>query len=146
MNLKKAFHKTYFFTVLVAAVLIGGTSVSSLVYDTPVTKITELSNRMPASKPVVETHKFTDVIEMDCDRKEFKSDALQIRLKGALCPGFAGKELKKTVVKNQNTGDSISIFELDDDQFTTDFIHLEKGENRISLTQNNRTYEVVIVR
>lgn len=146
MNLKKAFHKTYFLSVLIAVILIGGTSVSSLVNHDPVVKLKELSNRLPASQPVIENHKYTDVIEMDCGKKEFKSDALQIRLKGVLCEGLAVSNLKNMVVKNQNTGDSISVFKVDQNQITTDFIHLEKGENHISLKQDNKSYEVIVVR
>ncbi len=145
MNLRKAFHKVYFMSVLVIAVLIGTTSVSSLVNHDPVEKIKEFA-RAPASISIAENQKFTDVIEMNCGQNVFKSGALQIRLKGVLCNGLALNDLKETIVKNNDTGDSISVFKMDHNQFTTDFIHLEKGENHISLTQANKSYEIVVVR
>ncbi len=135
MKLQKTIQKSIVGLVASIALLVGAPSVSSL----------KLTGRTPASVSVLPA-KSMEVLDFNCNTSKLQASAQQVRLRGSLCRGFDLSQFKKLGVKNQNSGDSASVFKLDSDHITTDYIQLSSGENKISFNQGNEKFEITIVR
>jgi hypothetical protein len=81
----------------------------------------------------------------------FQSNIRQVRLSGALCERSSKSELLTTEVTNETNGFNGTVFMANAIDFTTDYISLADGTNRIKILHRYRdgateTREVVIDR
>lgn len=69
---------------------------------------------------------------LDCknaNHSQLKKDVAQMRLKGSICA--ARDEIVSSEIRNETNGFSATVFMNDSRSFTTDYISLKRGENRI---------------
>lgn len=94
------------------------------------------AGRGPASVPDVsvtlaEQKPFISTVDLGCDaREELKTTSEHIRLKSFNCKNLDSKP-EGTTVKNESNGFKATVFYQDNKGFTTDYLALVKGENRI---------------
>lgn len=94
-----------------------------------------LDPRGPASAlPPIEAGTTAD-IKLGCSdvsRMPFDKNVAQVRLMGHVCT--AHEQLESTEVRNISNGASATIFYANDNAFTTDYLTISSGENKIQIT------------
>ncbi|MCC6277504.1 MAG: hypothetical protein IT289_06290 [Oligoflexia bacterium] len=74
-------------------------------------------------------------VKLDCDSKsqEAETASPRIRLDGLHCLIKGESPIITTQVRNKTNGYVATVFHRSDDAFTTDYIHLKEGENKIQV-------------
>lgn len=96
------------------------------------------ADRAPTSLKAATQIKFdneVEVIQFDCSRASYNlGNISQVRIKGRLCGQKSAAKLHNSDIRNLATGLNATVFfAKENDQFTTDFIQLKKGENKIAI-------------
>ncbi len=131
----------WFFAIFAFAI------VYSLYESKPLEVLTQkIIARGPASiEPV--TLKSTDTLKLDCETQgTISAQSHQVRFESSFCE----KDFQNLKITNKTTGANAIVFKRNPASYTTDYIHLNKGENRISFSyelKNKETLrELVIIR
>jgi hypothetical protein len=93
----------------------------------------ELSEVQPALQKAEAS---TETVALGCLKDgsslELKSSALQLRIKGRICEGYRA-ELNKSSIVNRANGFEATLFNLESGHFSSDYIALVNGANKIVL-------------
>lgn len=87
-------------------------------------------NSKPAKSSESKTDQMT-LIELNCGRKlasEMRVNSPWAQIKGRFCKPSKGKLVEIT---NESNGFTASVFDIGQDQYKTDLIHLQNGTNKI---------------
>lgn len=94
--------------------------------------------RIPASFPTGHSSRQQNLeaidYRIDCqkeNRVQLPKDVKQIRLQGSVCK--KNDEIASSEIRNESNGFSATVFGTDSRSFTTDYISLKKGENKIRI-------------
>lgn len=156
---KGLFKITLFITLLIG--LGVGFSIAQLRPKSSLDVASSLTKkRRPASVVAVSSGRITNedvvpvrmaALDLECIksglRPDTESTAKQIRLKGKLCEG---KKLSETIIQNRTNGFMATVF-ITQSNFTSDYLYLASGPNRIHMTHTaedgeKTVSELVIVR
>jgi len=107
----------------------------------------QINPRSPASlMSVAPLIKSTDVLKVECSSKTLSADSYQVRLESLFCEN----DFQELKIMNKTTGADASVFKRSPAAYTTDYIHLNAGENLISFSYKNKTStvtrELVVIR
>ncbi|MCB0407174.1 MAG: hypothetical protein KDD34_03155 [Bdellovibrionales bacterium] len=141
--------------ILVVTVAILGLGVYSNLVSPPHDSLEVNTQRAPASlvniteinKEVVFSKSLVSTLDLHCvdeTRKiELKSQSKQLRFIGKLCHLIQpGSELFLT---NTSNGFEASIFSISENSFSTDYVYLKDGVNRIVIRQLDPTHEDAMI-
>ncbi len=95
----------------------------------PIERIVATTQDIPEAPP----KKRQIVLKVDCvqDRQTIITDSPRLRLYAANCGELKDVETLKSQIKNETNGFVATLFHPKDQLFTTDFINLNEGENKI---------------
>lgn len=109
--------------------------------------MTDTTVRKPASADFM-TSGSQAIVALNCDKAkpELNTNEIRIRLKGFDCIGDSEKP-SSTSIKNKTNGFIATVFHKSDATFTTDYINLIEGENRIAINfeSNDKTLTQEII-
>ena len=96
-------------------------------------KISELENDSLISKATVST------LDLNCIKAnhpvQLKSQSHQLRLIGRICNDNQDPQNSKIFITNTRNGYQATVFPLENQSFSTDYVFLEKGKNSIVISQ-----------
>lgn len=97
------------------------------------TKISDILSNTVISKSVLST------LDLNCLRSKkpanLISQSAQLRLIGKFCNLKAQDEIEKIYITNTRNGFQATLFELDQNSFSTDYVFLEEGKNSIVISK-----------
>lgn len=139
--------KLVFKTQLWFFAIFGFAIVYSLYESSPLEVLTQqIITRGPASVDSAPL-KLMDTLKLECETSgTISAQSHQVRLESLFCE----KNFKNLKIINKTTGANAVVFKRSPASYTTDYIHLNKGENHISfsyeLKDKETLKELVIIR